>query len=90
MLIYLSKSPKSETDRLISKIVDIYVNNEDNANTWSETIDEGMYVQDFMHKLGDERDHVLLFSKDKKMDFEDDWLKPGDTILVASRFYTKK
>lgn len=90
MLIYLSKSPKGETDRLISKIVDIYVNNEDNANTWSETIDEGMYVQDFMHRLGDERDHVLLFSKDKKMDFDDDWLKPGDTLLVASRFYTKK
>jgi len=43
-----------------------------------------------MHKLGDERDHVLLFSKDKKMDFDDDWLKPGDTLLVASRFYTKK
>jgi Trk K+ transport system NAD-binding subunit len=90
MLIYLSKSPKAETDRLVSKIVDIYVNNEDNANTWSETLDEGMYVQDFMQNLGDERDHVLLFSKDKKMDFEDDWLKPGDTILVASRFYTKK
>lgn len=90
MLVYLSKVPKSKTDIMVAKIVDIYINNEENANTWSQVITEGIYIVDFLKSLGDHRDHVILFSKNKQIDFVDGWLNAGDEVLVASRFYTKK
>lgn len=90
MLVYLTKSPKEKTDIIVSKIVDIYVNNEENANTWSMALDERTYIKDFIISLGDEKDHVLLFSKNNQTNFDDGWLEAGDEVLVGSRYYVKR
>lgn len=89
MLAYLSKAPKEKTDIIVAKIVDIYVNNEDNANTWSTILKERVFIKDFIRGLGDERDHVLLYSKNNQTNFDDGYLEEGDEILIGSRYYIK-
>jgi Trk K+ transport system NAD-binding subunit len=85
MLSYLSTRNKSTTDEIVSKIADIYVDNEQLATTWSYNITEDIRTDELILSFGDPKDHVIIYSSFLKTNVNGN-LRSGDKVLISSRY----
>ena len=85
MLSYLSTRNKSVTDEIVSRIADIYVDNEELATTWSYDIPEDIATDKLVLSFGNPKDHVIIYSKFLKTNINGQ-LRAGDKVLVSSRY----
>lgn len=85
MLIHLSSQPEGVTNVIVSKIADIYIDNEEHATTWSKIINDGISVSDLEKSLGGSKDNVIIYSKNNKENIDRNMLDRGDIVLISSR-----
>lgn len=84
MLIYLSKQPPKQTNEISSKIMDIYIENEETAKTYSLKVDEDCTIEEFMEKNSEFNGDMIIYTRNKNTDLSSGMLTSGDEVLIAS------
>jgi Trk K+ transport system NAD-binding subunit len=84
MLLYLTKQPPKQANDISSKIMDIYIENEETAKTYSRKVEKDCTIEEFMDTEASFEGDMILYTKKQKDDLSSGNLKEGDEALIAS------
>lgn len=88
LFVYLANQEKQKIDIIISKVADIYVENNNSATTWTYTVKNPVNRDSLISNFGRHEDHVIIFSSLTNIYIERE-LKRGEKILISSRYPVK-
>ena len=84
MLLYLTKQPPKQTNEISSKIMDIYIENEETAKTYSRKVEKDCTIEEIMDTEASFEGDMILYTKKQKDDLSSGNLEEGDEVLIAS------
>jgi Trk K+ transport system NAD-binding subunit len=84
MLLYLTKQPPKQANDISSKIMDIYIENEETAKTYSRKVEKDCTIEEFMDTEASFEGDMILYTKKQKDDLSSGNLEEGDEALIAS------
>ncbi len=84
MLLYLTKQPPKQANDISSKIMDIYIENEETAKTYSRKVEKDCTIEEFMDTEASFEGDMILYTKKQKDDLSSGNLDEGDEVLIAS------